>query len=201
MSEKSFVFMMLLAASLIGISSATYHHQPEVASAQPQTPQQQQPQVQSPNTAPNIIGKRPLPGSGGASNVGTLIQIQQDKALVDRLFPYIIQKIDGQTLLQKIDARTLAAKVLPYLDIENSVTPSSRGLTTTVGEGQRPFPLTSHCAEGSVLTGGGFSGPGSMINSYVDSEGKAVVVVQGNPKQTGYYAAHAYCLSSELVAK
>jgi hypothetical protein len=202
MLKKSFVFMMLLAASLIGISSAA-HHQPEVAIAQPQTPQQQQPQVQSPNIAPNIIGKRLTSPQEAQkqSNIGTLLQIQQDKALVDRLFPYIIQKIDGKTLLQKIDARTLAAKVLPYLDIENSVTPNSRGLTTTIVEGQRPFPLTSHCAEGSVLTGGGFSGPGSMINSYVDSQGKAVVVVQGNPKQTGYYAAHAYCLSSELVAK
>lgn len=195
--------MMLIAASMIGISTAIYH-QPEVASAQPQPLQPQQPQ-QSPNTAPPTIGKRFTSPQGmqqqQQSVVGTLVQIQQDKALVDRLFPYIIQKIDGQTLLQKIDARTLAAKVLPYLDIENSVTPSSSGLTTTVGEGQRPFPLTSHCAEGSVLTGGGFSGPGSMINSYVDSQGKAVVVVQGNPKQTGYYAAHAYCLSSKLVAK
>ena len=45
--------------------------------------------------------------------------------MVDRLFPYIIQKIDGKTLaqkidvvtlLQKIDAKTLAAKVLPYLE-------------------------------------------------------------------------------------
>jgi hypothetical protein len=202
MLKKSFVFMMLLAASLIGISSAA-HHQPEVASGQPQTPQQQQPQVQSPSNAPNIIGKRLTSPQEAQkeSNIGTIIQMKQDKALVDRLFPYIIQKIDGKTLLQKIDARTLAAKVLPYLDIENSVTPSSRGLTTTIGEGQRPFPLTSNCAEGSVLTGGGFSGPGSMINSYIDSQGKAVVVVQGNPKQTGYYAAHAYCLSSELVAK
>jgi hypothetical protein len=159
--------------------------------------------LQSP--APPTLGKR-LTGPQGQqqqqqSDVGKLVQMREDKALVDRLFPYIIQKIDGQTLLQKIDARTLAAKILPFLDIENSVTPSSRGLTTTVGEGQRPFPLTSQCAEGSALTGGGFSGPGSMINSYVDSEGKAVVVVEGNPKQTGYYAAHAYCLSSKLVAK
>ena len=54
MSEKSFVFMMLLAASLIGISSAA-HHQPEVTVGQPQTPQQQQ--LQSPNTAPPTLGK------------------------------------------------------------------------------------------------------------------------------------------------
>jgi hypothetical protein len=46
-----------------------------------------------------------------------LVQIQQDKALVDRLFPYIIQKIDGQTLLQKIDAKTLAGKLLPHIRV------------------------------------------------------------------------------------
>src|SRR5918998_1757770 len=112
MLKKSFVFMMLLAASLIGISSAI-NYQPEVTIAQPQ-PQQspQQGQLQSPSTAPNIIGKRQSPqGLQQQSNVATLIQIQQDKALVDRLFPYIIEKIDGKTLAQKIDAATLLQKM------------------------------------------------------------------------------------------
>jgi hypothetical protein len=44
--------MMLLAASLIGISSATYI-QPEVATGQPQ-----QQQLQSPSSAPPTLGKR-----------------------------------------------------------------------------------------------------------------------------------------------
>jgi hypothetical protein len=116
MFRKSLVFMMLLASSLIGISSAA-HHQPEVAIAQPQPqqplqPQQspQQGQLQSPNTASPTLGKRLTSPQGmqqqQQSNVGTLVQIQQDKALVDRLFPYIIQKIDGKTLAQKIDAAT-----------------------------------------------------------------------------------------------
>ncbi len=132
MLKKPFVFLMLLGASLIVISSAA-HHQPEVATAQPQQQPQQSPQqgqLQSPNTAPPTLGKR-LTGPQGqqqqASNVATLVQIQQDKALVDRLFPYIIQKIDGKTLaqkidvatlLQKIDAKTLAAKLLPHLQVK-----------------------------------------------------------------------------------
>ena len=92
--------MMLLAASLIGIGSAIYHQPPEVTSGQPQTPQQQQPQVQSPSNAPNIGKRLTSPQEGQKqSNIGTLLQIQQDRALVDRLFPYIIQKIDGQTSL------------------------------------------------------------------------------------------------------
>src|SRR5919109_3556588 len=128
MLTKYSVLMMLIivTASLVGISSSIY--KPANVETQPQSPQQGQ--LQSPNTAaPPTLGKR-LTGPQGQqqqqSNVGTLVQIQQDKALVDRLFPYIIQKIDGKTLaqkidvatlLQKIDAKTLAAKVLPYLDV------------------------------------------------------------------------------------
>jgi hypothetical protein len=48
MQKKSLVFMMLLAASLIGIGSAI-NYQPEVTIAQPQP--------QSPNTAPPTLGK------------------------------------------------------------------------------------------------------------------------------------------------
>ncbi len=102
MLRKSSLFMMVLlvAASLVGISSAVYH-QPEVTTAQPQ-----QQQLQSPSSAPPTLGKR-LTGPQGQqqqqSDVGKMVQIREDKALVDRLFPYIIQKIDGQTLLQKID--------------------------------------------------------------------------------------------------
>src|SRR5919107_5353541 len=139
MLRKSFVFMMLLAASLIGIGSAA-HHQPEVAIAQPQPlqPQQspQQGQLQSPNTAASpTLGKRLTSPQGmqqqQKSDVVTAIQIREDRALVDRLFPYIIQKIDGKTLaqkidaatlLQKIDAKTLAGKVLPFLDIKVTLT-------------------------------------------------------------------------------
>jgi hypothetical protein len=86
MFKKSFVIVMLLVASLIGIGSAA-NYQPEVtiAQPQPQTPQQQQPQLQSP--APPTLGKR-LTGPQGMqqqqqSNVGTLVQIQQDKELVN----------------------------------------------------------------------------------------------------------------------
>ena len=115
MLRKSFILMMLLAASLIGIGSAT-NHQLEVTTAQPQP---------NPNIAPPTLGKRLTePQQQQQSNTATLVQIQQDKELVNRLFPYIIQKIDGKTLaqkidvatlLQKIDAKTLAAKILPYM--------------------------------------------------------------------------------------
>jgi hypothetical protein len=180
MLRKSLVFMMLLAASLIGIGSAA-HHQPEVATAQPQPqqPQQspQQGQIQSPNTASSTLGKRPfLSGPQGQqqqqSNVGTLVQIQQDKALVDRLFPYIIQKIDGKTLaqkidvatlLQRIDAKTLAAKVLPYLD--NKVT-----ITYRAGEKNMQksnwMELKAGCLPGEIAVSGAFSGYQDTLVKY-----------------------------------
>jgi hypothetical protein len=164
--SKSFVFTMLLAASLIGISSATYH-QPEVASGQPQ---------QSPSGAPNIIGKRPLPGASTSpqgqqqqSNVGTIIQMQQDKALVDRLFPYIIQKIDGKTLAQKIDGGLFAQKVFPYLDIKSTV-------TVRYGPYQEVVS-SARCLPGEQLVGGGYQygGPTEAIVTktypYSDNQG------------------------------
>ena len=93
-----------------------------------------------------------------------MVQIQQDKALVDRLFPYIIQKIDGKTLaqkidvatlLQKIDAKTLAAKVLPYLDNK---------ITITYREGEKNMQksdwmdLKAGCLPDEIAVSGGFNG-------------------------------------------
>jgi hypothetical protein len=164
--SKSFVFMMLLAASLVGISSATYI-QPEVATGQPQ-----QQQVQSPSSAPPTLGKR-LTGPQGQqqqqSNVGTVVQIQQDKTLVDRLFPYIIQKIDGKTLAQKIDGGLLAQKVFPYLDIKSTV-------TVRYGPYQEVVS-SARCLPGEQLVGGGYQygGPTEAIVTktypYSDNQG------------------------------
>ena len=158
--------MMLLAASLIGISSATYI-QPEVATGQPQ----QQQQIQSPSNAPPTIGKR-LTGPQGQqqqSNVGTLVQIQQDRELVNRLFPYIIQKIDGKTLAQKIDGGLFAQKVFPYLDIISTV-------TVRYGPYQEVVS-SARCLPGEQLVGGGYQygGPTEAIVTktypYSDNQG------------------------------
>jgi hypothetical protein len=170
MLKKSFVFMMLLAASLIGISTAAYH-QLEVTIAQPQQPsgspqqqqQQQQQQLQSPNTAPPTLGKRLTSPQGmqqqQQSDVGTLVQRQQDKALVDRLFPYIIQKIDGQTLLQKIDAKTLAAKVFPHIQVKVSGSGPAYSEDIKVSKGALDSDTYHHvyakCPPGDLLWGGG----------------------------------------------
>jgi hypothetical protein len=161
MLEKSLILLMLLlgTASLIGINTAVYH-QPEVATAQPQPqPQQQQQQLQSPSNSPPILGKRPLPQDlqKQQSNVGTIVQMAQDKELVNRLFPYIIQKIDGKTLAQKIDGGLLAQKVFPYLDIISTV-------TIRYGPNQEVVS-TARCLPGEKVLGGGYQygGPTEAI--------------------------------------
>ena len=178
MLRKSFVFMMLLAASLIGIGSAA-NHQPEVAVTQPQ-PQQplqspQQGQIQSPNTAASpTLGKRLTSPQGmqqqQKSSAPTAVQIVQDKELVNRLFPYIIQKIDGKTLAQKIDAatlvqridaKTLANKVLPFLDANVILTERAGEATTvkvsrTLGiKGTGSGTARATCAADEIAVSGG----------------------------------------------
>jgi hypothetical protein len=225
MLRKSFVFMMLLAASLIGIGSAT-HHQPEVAIAQPQPqqplqPQQspQQGQLQSPNTAASpTLGKRLTSPQGmqqqQQSNVGTLVQIQQDKELVNRLFPYIIQKIDGKTLaqkidvatlLQKIDAKTLAVKVLPYLDIKVSAVEKAgqtakRGTNTGLavldksGKGSQMY---ASCTPDETLVSGGFiTQQAEVYASKLFQPNQWYVSARLQPGESA--ASYATCLHAEL---
>jgi hypothetical protein len=118
------MFMMVLlgAASLIGISSI---YQPANVETQPQQSQQLVPpgQIQK---QPPIVQQQPAQPQGLQPNTGkiitqqgaeTLAQATADKQLLDRLFPQIIKRIDGNTLLQKIDAKTLAAKVIPHIQV------------------------------------------------------------------------------------
>ena len=105
MLKKYSIFMMLLAASLIGIGSAT---QVQVAQGQP-------------------LQKAPVLG-------------QQERALADRILPYIIQKMDGQALVQK---------VLPYLEVTPIV-------TVRPGPDQASNSMAK-CNPGEKVVGGGYS--------------------------------------------
>ena len=226
MLRKSFVFMMLLAASLIGTSSAA-HHQPEVAIAQPQPLQQplqpqqspQQGQLQSPNTAASpTLGKRFISPQGmqqqQQSNIPTVVQIQQDKELVNRLFPYIIQKIDGKTLaqkidaatlVQKIDAKTLAAKVLPYLDIKVNVVEkegqkAKRGTNTglaVLDKSKKSSNMYASCAPDETLVSGGFvAGRETVWASKLFRPNEWFIGGSLGPGESA--ASYANCLHAEL---
>src|SRR5918995_1797684 len=118
MLEKSSIFLILLlgAGSLIGISSI---YKPANIETQPQQ-QQLVPPGQIQKQPPIVTQQQPQSTTGKITTQQqqeTLAQATEDKQLLDRLFPQIIKRIDGNTLLQKIDAKTLAAKVLPYLTV------------------------------------------------------------------------------------
>jgi hypothetical protein len=218
MLRKSSMFMMVLlvAASLVGISSAVYH-QPEVASAQPQPqqPQQspQQGQLQSPSTAASpTLGKRLTSPQGmqqqQQSNVGTLVQIQQDKELVNRLFPYIIQKIDGKTLLQKIDGNLLAQKVFPYLDLNVVLTqrPGQIG-SIKVGmfaSGGGAWGKAS-CAPGETAVSAGFTheakGDLSVFSMRRQDPNSNAWDITTSFDDTGKVLTYAECLKVELALR
>ena len=85
--------------------------------------------------------------------------------MVNRLFPYIIQKIDGKTLAQKIDAATLlqkidgkmlAQKVFPYLDLNIAAIerPGQVSNVDITGFRTRTTIVTASCAPEESLVGG-----------------------------------------------
>jgi hypothetical protein len=88
--------------------------------------------------------------------------------LLDRLFPYIIQRIDGKTLAQKIDTDTLIQKigtkrlteiVLEHTKLTMGTAPRESAVVTVTKSGPAP-PASVHqavakCPPGSRLTGGG----------------------------------------------
>jgi hypothetical protein len=134
-----FVFMMLLAASFVAISImqsqlVTVLGQ-EPSAVQPiqtgsqilATQQQQQPQLpQLPAATATTTATTQSPNQGQmlrpeAGLPAKLTQLsEEDMLLADRIFPYLIQKMDAktlQTLIQKVDGKILAAKILPHLQV------------------------------------------------------------------------------------
>jgi hypothetical protein len=217
MLRKSFVFVMLLAASLIGIGSVA-NHQTEVAVTQPQPPQSpQQGQLQSPNTAASpSLGKRLPTGPQGLqqqqSDVGKSAQMLEDKALVDRLFPHIMQKMNGRILAQEIDnyfmsmlllkmeayfMKVLAGKVLPYLDNKITVTyrPGERNVQRSDW-----MDLKAVCLPDEIAVSGAFNGYKNNLAKYKSNQ-----AINPNEWQFTFYGGGANptytgvnCLKAEL---
>ena len=187
MLTKYSVFMMLLivTASLIGISSSIY--KPASVETQPQSPAQPPPaQKQAQN---NIVTQQ-------------MGQVIEDKQLLDRLFPQIIQRLDG---------KTLAAKVLPYLDItatlntrSGNVVPGSAG-TVLLGTQSIGIHSDVRCNNNEQAVGGGFRYSGEVGGSMVyDStpngqngwKTSAMLV-----EQDGSVQAYVTCLSINVGLK
>ena len=192
------MMLLIVTASLVGIGSIIYN--PANVETQPQSPAQPPPaqkQAQS-----NIVTQQ-------------MGQVIEDKALADRLFPFIIQKIDGKTLLQKLDGKLLAQKVFPYLDLKVSVVERAgqRGQikASIPGLGTSKFLyLKAPCAPDETVISGGFMGsPGEVALSikdrkinedqtYSPSNGWQV---NGYVGEGHFLSSFAYCLKAELGLK
>lgn len=82
--------------------------------------------------------------------------------MVDRIFPHIINKIDGKTLLQKIDAKQLIQKILPHIQVTLRIGDSYSPLVQVNKAG-----LTSdtfHVAEARCPAGTRVMGGGAQIS-------------------------------------
>ena len=200
MLEKSSIFLMLLlgAGSFFGISS----YKPVNVEAQPQpqeqllppTAQQQQPAQTQENA------QKPVRSIGISPE--RRAQIAEDKALLDRIFPQIIERIDGKMLAQK---------VLPYLDISASVR-QANGPTSIlkVGGGLglntalEPRSSAAQCNKGEIPIGGGFSFRSDPEDSYVSSvlptqqNGWTAGALMGD---NGEIKAYAACLTVKVALK
>jgi hypothetical protein len=76
----------------------------------------------------------------------------------NRVFPLIIKKIDGTTLLQKIDENLLAQKVFPYLNV-NVVATQRVGQVSdekVSGIKFKTAQATASCSPDEIAVGGRF---------------------------------------------
>jgi len=180
--------MMLLivtAALLVGISSIIY--QPTNVQAQ-QTPLgtggrplMTQKQAESTNVQAQ---QTPLPGTKvpvTQKQFESTAQAMADKQLLDRLFPQIIKRIDGATLLQKIDAKLLVQKMLPYIQVKLKMGQEYGPLVTVKKSGITPVSFhtaEARCPVGTRVMGGG----GQILPHGIYRE------FQGNPLNMGGYS-------------
>lgn len=94
-----------------------------------------------------------------------VMQSMQDDALVKRIFPLIVDKLDGDTILKKVDAQQLLEKVLPYLDVRVSVREEAVPVSTGKGGGIAVLHSQATCGQGEILVGGGFQGNTEVSSS------------------------------------
>ena len=169
--------MMLLAASLVVISTAQIQLKVVVGQGpspvQPlqkdsqilaQQPQQQQqppatttttlPTAQSPNQSQMVRQQPGLPAK--------ITQLsEEDMLLADRIFPYLIEKMDAktlQTLIEKIDGKLLAAKILPHIRIKVGASPAytpNIEVKKDVAAPDSYHKTSAMCPPGTSVFGGG----------------------------------------------
>lgn len=173
MSIVPSVFMMLLAASLVAITivqsqleivvgqgppaAQSMQRDSQILVQQPHPPAATTtttPATQSPNQGQMLRPEAGLPAK--------LTQLsEEDMLLADRIFPYLIQKMDAktlQTLIQKVDGKVLAAKILPHLQVRVGASAAYAPNVEVKKEVAAPdsYHKTSvMCPPGTAVFGGG----------------------------------------------
>ena len=188
LSTYSVLMMLLLGTgSLVGISSM---YTPANVETQPQPP---------PNTRGLVTQKE----------FQSTSQILNDALLLDRLFPQIIKRIDGNTLLQKIDGKLLAQKVFPYLDVNVVLTqrPGQIGnikvgaLSPTGGAAWGK----AGCPPGETAVSAGFTheakGDVSVFSLRKNDPNSNMWDITSSFDDTGRVLTYAQCLTVELALK
>ena len=156
-----------------------------------------------------IPGQPLIPGVVTRQQQETLAQATADKQLLDRLFPQIIKRIDGNTLLQKIDAKLLAQKVFPNLDL--TVVSTERPGQVSVIKANTIYPFENlgtaralaSCAADETLVSGGFSttaGDKETAAFGRDSNTNQWLVIE-TFDGGGTLRSYAECLKVELALK
>jgi hypothetical protein len=141
---------------------------------------------------------------------GPIIQGIKDSQLADRIFPLIIAKIDGFTILKKMDGQELLRKILPYVDVKVEVTqPRGNYVSYRTDEdgGKSYTSADAKCSEeDGVLVGGGFSSDIAANDNargvfYKDKDLWHVQIPPGPPNRGGSVTAFAECIKVELGIK
>jgi len=96
-----------------------------------------------------------------------VIQSMQDDQLVERIFPLIINKLDGATILKKVDGQQLLEKVLPYLDIKlvDREQLGSKKVVDVSGILTKYADSLAICNDDEIVSGGGFVTTGDISSS------------------------------------
>jgi hypothetical protein len=96
-----------------------------------------------------------------------VMQSMQDDQLVERIFPLIVNKLDGATILKKVDGQQLLEKVLPYLDIKlvGREQLGSKKIVDVSGILSKYADSIANCNDDEIVSGGGFFTTGDVSAS------------------------------------
>jgi hypothetical protein len=143
-----------------------------------------------------------------------VMQDLKDTALVNRIFPLILKKldsaallkiVDGKQLLEKLDGKQLLEKVLPYLEVKPIVTHIEGESVSKVKAptlGSAVFAMRASCPEGTAVSGGyNLDSGATAVSDELKGETYQVIVSQESSFEYSNSHAAIECLNLEVGVK